>query len=180
MLAREKFSFLYVDFSFDVTKSKFIVKNNSFKMLVVFSLIFVADTKINFAFKYFRIYRWGAGACALFFCNNLFFVITLKNYKLCYEVKLIINNAPLTYVYPNTIKTCLTLNHLLFGRQLLYYSNTTSTVVRNLTVLSSTTDKINRIRNHFWHRWRNEYVLNLHETQRTSKLNIKSQKFMFC
>ena len=180
MLAREKFSFLYVDFSFDVTKSKFIVKNNSFKMLVVFSLIFVADTKINFAFKYFRIYRWGAGACALFFCNNLFFVITLKNYKLCYEVKLIINNAPLTYVYPNTIKTCLTLNHLLFGRPLLYYSNTISTVVRNLTVLSSTTDKINRIRNHFWHRWRNEYVLNLHETQRTSKLNIKSQKFMFC
>ena len=29
-------------------------------------------------------------------------------------------------------------NHLLFGRQLLYYSNTASAVVRNLTVLSST------------------------------------------
>ena len=58
------------------------------------------------------------------------------------EVKLIINNAPLTYVYPNTIKTYLTLNHLMFGRQLLYYSNTTAAVVRNLTVLSSTTDKI--------------------------------------
>ena len=27
---------------------------------------------------------------------------------------------------------------------------TTSTIVRNLTVLSSTTYKINRIRNHFW------------------------------
>ena len=36
-------------------------------------------------------------------------------------------------------------NHLLFGRQLLYSSNTTSTVVRNLTVLPSTTDKINRL-----------------------------------
>ena len=58
------------------------------------------------------------------------------------EVKLIINNAPLTYVYPNTIKTYLTLNHLMFDRQLLYYSNTTAAVVRNLTVLSSTTDKI--------------------------------------
>ena len=31
------------------------------------------------------------------------------------EVKLIINVAPLTYVYPDTIKTYLTLNHLLFG-----------------------------------------------------------------
>ena len=50
------------------------------------------------------------------------------------KVKLIINNAPLTYVYQNTIKTYLTPNHLLFGRQ----TNTNSTLVKNLTVLSST------------------------------------------
>ena len=81
------------------------------------------------------------------------------------EVKLIINNAPLTYVYPNTIKTYLTPNDLLFGRQLLCYSNTTSVVIRDLTVLSSTTDKINCISNHFWHRWRHEYIVNLCETQ---------------
>ena len=65
---------------------------------------------------------------------------------------------------------------MLFGRELLYSSNTTSTAVRNLTVLSSTTDKINRISNHFWDRWRHEYVVNLRETQRTSKLNIDSLK----
>ena len=53
------------------------------------------------------------------------------------------------YIYPNTIKTCLTLNHLLFGRHLLYYSNTTSTVVRNLTILSSTSDNINHSSNNF-------------------------------
>ena len=41
------------------------------------------------------------------------------------EVELIFNNALLTYVYPNTIGTCLTPNHLLLGRQLLYSSNTT-------------------------------------------------------
>ena len=111
----------------------------------------------------------------LFLCNHF---EELQNMLI--EVKLIINNAPLTYVYPNIIKTCLTLNHLLFGRQLFYYSNTTSTVVKNLTVLSSTTDKINRISNHFWHRWRHEYVVNLRETQRASKLNINSQKIMLC
>ena len=61
---------------------------------------------------------------------------------------------------------------MLFGGQLLYSCNRTSTAVTNLTVLSSITDKINRIRNHFWDRWRNEYVVNLRETQRTSKLNI--------
>ena len=59
------------------------------------------------------------------------------------EVELIINNASLTYVYPNTIETCLTPNHLLFGRQL-YSSDTAST------------DKINRTSNHFWDRWRHE------------------------
>ena len=74
------------------------------------------------------------------------------------------------------METCFTPNHLLFGRQLLYSSNTTSTVVRNLTVLSSTTNKINRISNHFLDRWRHGYVVNLRETQRTSKLNINSLK----
>ena len=38
--------FVYVDIWFDLAKCKFIVKN-SFKILVVFSPIFVADTKIT-------------------------------------------------------------------------------------------------------------------------------------
>ena len=49
---RGKFSFLYVDIWFDVTKCKFIVKNSSFEMLVVFSPIFVADTKITFVYNF--------------------------------------------------------------------------------------------------------------------------------
>ena len=94
-----------------------------------------------------------------------------------FVVELIINDAPSTYVYPNTIETySSTPNNLLFGRQLLHSSNTTSTVVRNLTVLSSTTDKINRINNYFWDTWRHEHVVNLRETQRTLKLNINSPK----
>ena len=124
-----------------------------------------------------RIQRGVPGAHTLFFSQSLFFCYQFEELQTVrIEVKLIINNASLTYVYPNTIKTYLTPNHLLFGRQLLCYSNTTSTVVRNLTVLSSTTDKINRISNHFWHRWRHEYVVNLRETQQASKLNINSQK----
>ena len=115
------------------------------------------------------------------FCSHLLFSNHFEELQtVLFEIELIINNAPLTYVYPNTIKTCLTPNHLLFGRQLLYCSNTASTVIRNLTVLSSTTDKINRISNHFWHRWRHEYVVNLCETQGTSKLNINSPKIMLC
>ena len=98
--------------------------------------------------------------------SSLFLAITLNNQKL-FEVELIINI---------TIETCLTPNHLLFGRHLLYSSDTTSALATNLSVLSSTADKINRISNHFWDRWRHKYIVNLHETQRTSKLNIKRSK----
>ena len=79
-----------------------------------------------------------------FFCNPFQELQTVL-----FEDELIINNASLTYVYPNTIETCLTVNNLLFARQLLYSSNITSTVVRNLTVRSNTTDNIKRISNHF-------------------------------
>ena len=76
-----------------------------------------------------------------------------------FEVELIIDNTLLTCVYPNTFETCLTANHLLYGRQLLYSPNTTSsTVVSNLIVVSSATDKINRISNHFLNRWRYEFT----------------------
>ena len=92
--------------------------------------------------------------------------------QLNFEVELIINNAPLTYVYPSTIETFLTPNNLLFIILL------ATTVVRNLTVFSSTTDKVNRISNHFWDRWRHEYVVNLRETQRTPKLYKNSPKIM--
>ena len=74
------------------------------------------------------------------------------------------------------METCLTPDKLLFGGQLLYSSNTTSTIFTNLTVLANTTDKMNRISNHFWDRWRQEYVINLRQTQETSKLNINSPK----
>ena len=69
-------------------------------------------------------------ATTCFFCDHFEELQTVL-----IKVKLIINNAPLTYVYPNTIKTYLTPNHLLFDRQLLCYSNTKSAVIRNLTVL---------------------------------------------
>ena len=78
-----------------------------------------------------------------------------------FKVELIINSKTLTYVYPDNIETP---NHLSFGRQLLYSSNTTSAVFRNLTVLPSTTDKINCISNHTLERWTHGYVVNLRET----------------
>ena len=51
------------------------------------------------------------GAITYFFSNHFEELQTVL-----YKVELIISNASLTYVYPNTIETCLAPNHLLFGR----------------------------------------------------------------
>ena len=108
-----------------------------------------------------------------------FFAITLKKYKLCLLKLNWSFKMHLWHAFTQILSKHLIPNHLLFGRQLLSYSNTPSAVIKNLAVLSSTTDKINRISSYFWHRWRYEFVVNLRKTQRTSKLNINSQK-LFC
>ena len=50
------------------------------------------------------------------FCSHLLVVFFCSHFEelqtVLFEVELIINNAPLTYIYPNTIKTFLTPNHL--------------------------------------------------------------------
>ena len=106
---------------------------------------------------------------SLVFCNHFEELQTEL-----FEAELIIINASLTYVYPNTVGICLSPNYFLFDRQLFSSSNKTSNVSRNLIVLSSTTDKLNSISNHFWDRRRHEYVVSLRETQQTSKLNKNS------
>ena len=48
------------------------------------------------------------------FWNHLFFCDHFEELQTEFiEVKLIINNAPLAYVYPNTIKTYLTPNYVI-------------------------------------------------------------------
>ena len=86
-------------------------------------------------------------ACTVpIFSNHLLFYNHFEEIQtVLFAAELTITNASYTYVYPNTIETSLTPNHLLFAKKLFYCSNTTSTVVRSLTHLSSTTDKINRI-----------------------------------
>ena len=56
---RGKRSFLYVDIWFDVTKCEFNVKESNFEMLVAFSPIFVADSKITSVYNFVAPLRRG-------------------------------------------------------------------------------------------------------------------------
>ena len=63
--------------------------------------------------------RGARGARTPYFLQSVVFCNHFEELQtVLFEVVLIINNAPLIYVYPNTIDTSLTPNYLLFGRQL--------------------------------------------------------------
>ena len=104
---------------------------------------------------------WGVHALPIFGNHYVFYNHFEETGTLLSEVELIINNASLTQIYPNTAPRRLTPNHL-FDRQLFYSSNTTSTVAL-----------VNCITTYLWEGWANEYVVNLRETQQTSRLSIE-------
>ena len=100
---------------------------------------------------------------------------TLETAKLTYEelqtilheVEQIVNNRPITYYYSDNEEACLTPNHLLYGRTL-----------NNSNLLSASTTqeiihpkKLESLINHFWERWKKEYVVNLREHQKIMSPN---------
>ena len=92
---------------------------------------------------------------------------TLETAKLTYEelktilqeVEQIVNNRPITYYYEDNEEVCLTPNHLLYGRAL----NNSNLLSENTTQLVIQPKKLEALINHFWERWKKEYVVNLHE-----------------
>ena len=76
-------------------------ENNIFKMTPERILILIRD-------RYRGSVQGGKGVHSPFFYNHLFFCDHFQELQtVLIKVKLIINNALLTYVYPNTIKTYL-------------------------------------------------------------------------
>ena len=78
------------------------------------------------------------------------------------EVEVVLNNRLLTYVYAEETECCLTPNHLLFGRtlELEASSDERSREHSNLT-LTKRCKFLNMLLEHFWCRWRTEYVRSL-------------------
>ena len=87
----------------------------------------------------------------------------LGNLKLNYEqlqtvlleIETILNNRPLTYYYADENEPCLTPNHMSYGRTLKVCDPETSSDVSKMLLPS----KINNIVNHFWDRWKKEYLV---------------------
>ena len=92
------------------------------------------------------------------------------------EIELVLNNRPIGVDYDDDLDTILTPNHLLFGRRL--ESSNEEIVEDNdngKTNLIKRRKFMNIILNHFWQRWRKEYLTSLREVQRV-KIKQRSAK----
>ena len=79
-----------------------------------------------------------------------------------YEVKQIINNRPITYYYSDNEESCLTPNHLLYGRTLKYSNLFSGSTPEQLI----TPKKLDNLLSHFLERWKKEYLVNIRETHK--------------
>ena len=88
---------------------------------------------------------------------------------LLYEIELVLNSRSLGFVYDNDLQEILTPNHLLFGCKLYTFNSSIQDNVEINLVLPKRVHHINMLLNHFWSRWRNEYVTSLREYDKKYK-----------
>ena len=92
------------------------------------------------------------------------------------EIERVLNNTPIAYDYPTDLDKCLTQNNLLFGRRLeghSYRDNSQTETFSQVTYSKHLT----AILNHFWNRWRTEYLAELRESHKCNE-NPMSSKFI--
>ena len=105
----------------------------------------------------------------------------LQNYKITFdelqtillEIALVNNNRPLTHIYTDSTELWLTPNQLVFSKNLNHSSLSESLVNAEIDIYEHK-EKLTNIVNHFWHRWRTEYVTNSPEYQKLRSLNSNS------
>ena len=88
------------------------------------------------------------------------------------EVEMIVNSRPLSYVSVDSIQEAVTPSHLLTGRRLMslpdgpYNTELSEDVSVVPSDLSRRMIHLNTVLEHFWKRWKREYLLELHESHR--------------
>ena len=87
------------------------------------------------------------------------------------EVEMILNCRPLSYVSGEDIEEPLTPSHLLCGRRLMSLPDNSESQDLDTDVQPQDLDRrmqhLSNVMNHFWRRWRNEYLLELRNTHRS-------------
>ena len=84
------------------------------------------------------------------------------------EIELILNNRPMDVDYDDDQEDILSPSHLIFGRQLPTTNMSTQNSYSDLN-LSKRKKMLQTILNHFWSRWRRDYVTSLRQFQKSKQ-----------
>ena len=82
------------------------------------------------------------------------------------EIELVLNSRPLGVLYDNDLEESLTSNYLLYGRQL-HFNNYSDNVEDGVFDAQKRIEHLENVLNHFWNRWRSEYILSLTKSDHT-------------
>ena len=95
------------------------------------------------------------------------------------EIEIVINSRPFTYLYEEG-EEALTPPHLVIGRRLLDIPRKSNAIVmkHNPELLCNRYKYLQTVINHYWKRFSNEYLVQLHEhhfyTRKINMMNITS------
>ena len=82
------------------------------------------------------------------------------------EVEAVLNSWPLSYLDPDDLEETLTPSHLIVGRRLMDFPDHSYPEPEGFEAEADSLTRqhrhINRIIQHFWSRWRREYLLESH------------------
>ena len=84
------------------------------------------------------------------------------------EVELVLNSRPLGVLHDDDLEELLTLNHILYGRQL-HFNNYNDSVEDGVLDVHKRIAYLETVLNYFWNRWRSEYIPSLLEYQQLYK-----------
>ena len=89
------------------------------------------------------------------------------------EIELVLNSRLLGALHDDDLEEPLTPNHLLYGRQL-HFNNYNDRVEDGVFDAYKRIEYLETVLNHFWNRWRSEYILSLLEYQNIINNKIRS------
>lgn len=144
---------------------------------------FFAGRRITWIFNLAKAPWWGGFFERLVKSTKRCLKKTIGGAKLTYEelltvtaeVEMILNSRPLSYVSTEDLDEPLTPSHLLTGRRLLSLPDQNSSESSDYEADLDANDLTRRMKhlsnvmNHFWNRWREEYLLELRESHRFNK-----------